>query len=120
MPLTLPATRAAWAQPGLAAVVLDELRQQNALAQPLQRGLAHGSHALLDDVSLMVLQRRELADRLQLKAGLSYSSIIPGCACEADPTPMSELAEYVEVQIDIRKADASASLRLLGDPSASN
>ncbi|MGE0073488.1 MAG: hypothetical protein AB7S55_10580 [Thiomonas sp.] len=115
MPLSLPATRAAWTQPKLAAVVLDELRQQNALALPLQRGLAHGSHALLDAVSLMVLQRHELADRLRLKAGLSYSSIIPGCACEADPTPMSELAEYVELQIDISKADASASLKLLDD-----
>ena len=115
MPLHLPAACAAWAQPDFQSVLLIELQQSGALVHPLQQSITRGSHALTDDVCLMVLQRDESADSLQVKAGLSYFSIIPGCACEADPTPMSELPEYVELQIDIRCADCAAMLRLLGD-----
>ena len=113
MPLALPATCAAWTQPNFQSVLLAELRQSDALVLALQRGIARGSHALTDNVSLMVLRRNESADSLRVKAGLSYFSIIPGCACEADPTPMSELPEYVELQIDIQRANGTATLHLL-------
>ncbi|MDD4887730.1 MAG: hypothetical protein PHO64_12540 [Thiomonas sp.] len=113
MPLKLCASRAAWAQPDFQSVLLAELQQSGALVRPLQQSITRGSHALTDDVCLMVLQRGESADSLQVKAGLSYFSIIPGCACEADPTPMSELPEYVELQIDIQCSDGAATLRLL-------
>ncbi len=115
MMLTLPAAHSAWAQPDFGAVLLAELQQTGALIGPLQQGIRHGSHALTDDVSLMVLQRSEGDDDLQVKAGLSYFSIIPGCACEADPTPMSELPEYVELRVSIRRTDSAATLELLDD-----
>ncbi|MGC8508756.1 MAG: hypothetical protein ACP5GC_04220 [Thiomonas sp.] len=115
MSLRLPAACAAWTQPDFQAVLLAELQQAGALVRPLQQGIARGSHALTDDVCLMVLQRNETAEHLQIRAGLSYFSIIPGCACEADPTPMSEVPEYVELQIDIHRADAATSLQLLAD-----
>lgn len=115
MSLNLSAACAAWAQPDFQSVLLAELQRSGALARPLQQGIIRGSHALTDDVCLMVLQRDESADSLQLKAGLSYFSIIPGCACEADPTPMSELPEYVELHISIRRADCVATLELLDD-----
>ncbi|MDY0329579.1 MAG: hypothetical protein RBR52_03660 [Thiomonas sp.] len=115
MTLTLPAAQDAWKQPDFGAVLLAELQRAGALIGPLQRGIRRGSHALTDDVSLMVLQRSESADDLRVKAGLSYFSIIPGCACEADPTPMSELPEYVELCIAIRRADSAATLELLDD-----
>lgn len=115
MTLTLCAARAAWAQPDFQAVLLAELQREGALVQPLQRAMARGSHALTDDVGLMVLQRSESADSLRVKVGLSYFSIEPGCACEADPTPMSELPEYAEMLVEIRRADGAATLQLLGD-----
>ncbi|WP_449371576.1 hypothetical protein [Thiomonas sp.] len=115
MTLTLPAAQDAWTQPDFGAVLLTELQRAGALIGPLQHGIRRGSHALTDDVSLMVLQRSESADDLRVKAGLSYFSIIPGCACEADPTPMSELPEYVELCIAIRRADSAATLELLDD-----
>lgn len=113
MSLHLPAACAAWTRPDFQAVLLDELKQSGALVRPLQQGIARGSHALADDVCLMVLQRSETAEDLRIRAGVSYFSIIPGCACEADPTPMSEMPEYVELLIDIRRADASAQVQLL-------
>ena len=115
MNLTLPAAHAAWSQPDFGAVLLAELQQADALQRPLQQGLSRGSHALCDDVALMVLQRSEQADVLQVKTGLSYFSIIPGCACEADPTPMSELPEYVELRITIRRTDGVATVDLLDE-----
>ncbi|CDW94333.1 MULTISPECIES: hypothetical protein [Thiomonas] len=115
MMLTLPAAHSAWTQPNFGAVLLAELQQTGALIDPLQQGIRRGSHALTDDVSLMVLQRSEGDDDLRVKAGLSYFSIIPGCACEADPTPMSELPEYVELRVAIRRTDSAATLELLDD-----
>ena len=115
MTLTLPETCTAWSQPDFGTVLLTELRQTGALPGLLQQGLSRGSHVLTDDVALLVLQRSEQGDALQVKAGLSYFSIIPGCACEADPTPMSELPEYVELGIAIRRSDAVATLALLDD-----
>lgn len=113
MSLRLPNSRAAWAQPDFQTVLLAELQQAGALLRPLQQGITRGSHALTDDVCLMVLQRNETAGHLQIRVGLSYFSIIPGCACEADPTPMSEIPEYAELLIDIRRDDASARVQLL-------
>lgn len=115
MSVHLPAACAAWMQPDFQSVLLAELRQSGVLVGALQRGITRGSHALADDVCLIVLQRSETAERLQVRAGLSYFSIIPGCACEADPTPMSELPEYVELQIDIQRADGAATLDILDD-----
>lgn len=113
MSLNLPAACAAWARPDFQSVLLAELQQSGALVRPLQQSITRGSHALTDDVCLMVLQRDESADSLRVKAGLSYYSIIPGCACEADPTPMSELPEYAELLIDIQRADGAATLEIL-------
>ncbi|CUA94517.1 hypothetical protein [Thiomonas bhubaneswarensis] len=113
MTLTLPETCNAWSRPDFGAVLLAELRQADALHRPLQQGMRRGSHALTDDVALLVLQRGEQDDGLWVKAGLSYFSIDPGCACEADPTPMSELPEYVELRIAIRRSDGAATLQLL-------
>ncbi len=108
MSLTLPISLAARNQPDFCRVLADELRGQNALFLPLQRALEHGSHALVESASIMLLRERENDGRLHLVLGVSYASIIPGCACEADPTPMSEIAEYAWLQLCIDCASASA------------
>lgn len=105
----------AWSRADFARVLQTELQDANALSAPLQRGLARGSFALVDTAQLLVLQRAEDAGLLRVKAAVCYQSIIPGCACEGDPTPMSELPEYVELAIAIDRADASATITLLDD-----
>lgn len=111
----LPAALAAWGAPGFARALCDELRERDLLFAPLQRAMAHGSHALIDHAVLMVLRSRDDADAIELDAGVSYSSISPGCGCQDDPTPMSELPEYAVLRIRSARAQAEASVRLIED-----
>lgn len=113
MPLTLRSTLAAWGQADLPRVLRDELAAQDALFAPLQRAMAHGSHALVDDATLMVLRTTEHPEALLIDAGVAYTSITPGCACEADPTPMSELPEYATLRVRIDRRSAGAEIEAL-------
>jgi hypothetical protein len=105
----------AWNHPDFAQTLQAELLRSGALVGPLQQGMAHGSYALQDDVRLLVLQTEQNAARVRVKTGVCYSSIIPGCACEGDPTPMSELPEYVVLRIDIDRASGLAEIALIDD-----
>ena len=45
-----------------------------------------------------------------------YSGIIAGCSCADNPTPVSELNEYCEVQLEIDKKTAETKVALLPEP----
>jgi hypothetical protein len=115
MTCLLPATLLAWGRPDFAQTLQDELLRSDALVTPLQQGLERGSYALQDDVRLLLLHAADNAAGLKLKTGICYTSIVPGCACEGDPTPMSELPEYVELLIAIDRASGRAEIALIDD-----
>ena len=50
---------------------------------------------------------------IHVKAGIFYSGIIAGCSCADDPTPVDEQNEYCEVQFEINKKTAEATVALL-------
>ena len=83
---------------------------------PLQQGLVTGSVAMSDTLSATILSATEEAGFIRVKAGLFYSGIIAGCSCADDPTPVSEHPEYCEVQLDINKTTAEATVTLATDP----
>lgn len=112
--IALPQTLAAWSDESLANTALRELDANNLLARLLQRGLQRGNIALLDNVSARVLRAHQHSDAYHLRLGVSYCSLITGCACSDDPTPLSELPEYVELDIHLT-ADAQASVTLCED-----
>lgn len=64
----------------------------------------------------MVLGVSEENNFIRARAGIFYTSIIAGCSCADDPTPISELNEYCEVQLDIDKQTAEATIVLQPDP----
>ncbi len=105
----------AWGSAGFARQLRDALLATDALFAPLQRAITRGSHALVEHAELLVLRSAERDGVLQLDAGVVYASITPGCACEGDPTPMSELPEYATLRIRIDRASASATVALLDD-----
>ena len=109
----LHAALQAWGRSDFAQVLCDELQRQDALFAPLQRAIEHGSQALVDRAVPMLLHGAQDADTLQVDVAISYSSITPGCACEADPTPMSKLPEFATLRIRIRRDTAEATLRVL-------
>ena len=116
---TLSKALAAWGTPGFDAVLKEEVRQLGVEGLPLQEGLAQGSYTSGDNLQVSVIGAVETAHALEAKAGLFYTSILPGCACEGDPTPMSDLPEYCEVSIVIDKGSGEARIELLQDFSSS-
>lgn len=106
-------TLQAWGKPDFLNHLRADLLSQDALFAPLQSALEHGSYALLDNVVLMAINHCEHAHALSMDLGVSYTSSIPGCACESDPTPESELSEYTVLRLFIDRETASFSLQVL-------
>jgi len=110
--MKLSRSLAAWNTPDFSAVLKAELESVDGSLLPLQQGLARSSHALTEHFSAIVLSAFENGGALRARVGLSYSGIIPGCACTDDPTPMSELPEYCVVELRIDKQTAETEIRL--------
>lgn len=109
---SLPKSLAAWNTPDFAAVLKAELEAVDGSLLPLQQGLAHSSHTLTEGFTVMLLGASQGTDFLEVRVGIAYSGIIPGCACADDPTPISELPEYSELGIEIDRHGAEARVRL--------
>ncbi len=85
---------------------------------PLQKALTQGSVALDDDLSVRVLAclpqtnptEAALPSVLSYKIGVQYTSMISGCSCIDDPTPMSRLPEYCEFILNIDRVTGDFSL----------
>lgn len=103
----------AWGTPEFAAVLKQEVAQLGAGGLPLQQGLAVGSHVTDDPVTVVINGVTETERTIRVRAGLFFQSVIAGCSCEGDPTPLSENTEYCEVQLDIDKASAVTAIALV-------
>jgi len=89
----------------LAATSPDEL--------PLQQGMAHGNVAKGDGLTAMVIRTEVEPERYRIRAGLFFSSLVAGCACHNDPTPMADEAEYCEADFVIRRPDGATQASLV-------
>lgn len=105
----------AWGTPDFEAVLKQEIAQQ-AGQLPLQQGLSGGNYVVVDaPVTVMINSVAELEKVIRVKAGVFYESVMSGCGCADDPTPVSENAEYCEVQLDIDKTTAGTAVALLAE-----
>jgi hypothetical protein len=105
----------AWGTPDLKTVLKREIKKLSYEELPLQQGLTTGSHALDDDIEVMILNVQESETSIQVKAGIFYKAIIAGCSCSDDPTPIDECNEHIEVTIEIDKESAETTITLLPD-----
>ena len=95
-----------------------EIESLGIAALPLQQGLSTGSYAVEGGVRAMILAVSERPTAIRVRAGIFYSSIIAGCNCADDPSPVDEQSEYCEVQFDIDRASGETTVILLtGDQS---
>ncbi len=103
----------AWGTPGFEAIFKQELAQQ-AGQLPLQQGLSAGNYVVAEaPVTVAIISVVELENVIRVKAGIFYRSVMAGCSCADDPTPISENNEYCEVQMDIDKASAGTTIALI-------
>lgn len=110
---TLPRSLAAHGSAAFENTLKQELAQLPADVLPLQQGLRHGSVALNDGISFMLLNTLQDSQGLVIQLGVFYHSIIAGCSCSDDPTPIERNTEYCEIQLRIAQQDARASFAYL-------
>ena len=79
---------------------------------PLQQALSQGSYASDKNLKLLVIHTVARQESIQVKAGIFYTGILPGCACVDDAAPDNEYTEYCEVlfNIDLQTAESTVSL----------
>jgi len=103
----------AWGTPAFEETLKHEIEQMDVALLPLQQGLSQSSYTDGANRSVVILNIADDAGLIRVKTGIFYTGIIAGCSCTDDPTPMSELNEYCEVQFDIDKATAETTVTLL-------
>lgn len=105
----------AWGAPEFEAVLKQEVAQLDAGQLPLQQGLSTGNYVSDAPITVSVNRVTELENIIRVTAGVFYQGVIGGCSCTDDPTPVSEIHEYCEVQLDIDRATGIVEVALVRD-----
>lgn len=105
----------AWETPAFEAILKHEIEQMDVELLPLQQGLSQSSYTSGANRSVLIISITAGAGFIRAKTGIFYTGVIAGCSCADDPTPMSELAEYCEVQFDIDQITAETTVTLLAE-----
>jgi hypothetical protein len=90
-----------------------QIELMDATDLPLQEGLSTGNLAIPNLLGVIIINCLEDEYHLWVKAGLFYKSVISGCSCADDPTPVPENDEYCVVSFAIDKASAVTTISLL-------
>lgn len=111
--ISLPASLAAWGEPLFAETLKQELMRQGGAGLPLQAGVSAGSHVVDRPISVIIKHCESTDVLIRAVVGIFFKSVIAGCSCADDPTPMNELDEFCELQLDIDKMTALTVVTLL-------
>ena len=102
-----------WKTSSFKKIFKDEVERLEARSLPLQAGLSQGSYVSDTKFTAMLIGATENSEFIIVRAGVFYTSIIAGCNCADDPSPVDEQTEYCEVQLDISKETAEAKVRIV-------
>lgn len=105
----------AWGTPGFGDTLKREVERLEYDRLPLYQALSVGSHVLEGTLSAMLIAAAEAGGVIRARVGLFYASLLTGCACVDDPTPVNENSEYCVVQLDIDRASGETQVRLLDE-----
>jgi hypothetical protein len=104
----------AWGTSNFESVFKQELSQVGNHVLPLQQSLSVGSHVTDTPPTVTVISAVETPTTIRIHAGVFFTSIIAGCSCADDPTPLGELTEHCELQVEIERDSAVSRLIHLG------
>lgn len=106
---------AAWQTDRFTDAFKDEVARLDIEQLPLQQALIQGSYASKRHIKVTINTVTESGKTLQVRAGIFYTGILPGCACSDDVAPENEYPEYCNVLISIHRETAEAHVELLDD-----
>lgn len=113
--VTLERSLQAFGSEEFAQVLKQEIAHIESNALPLQQGLRTGSASLDGGLEIMVLRTETAPGTIRVRIGIFYRSVIAGCACADDPTPVNENTEYCEVEVEIDREDGRARIALVNE-----
>jgi len=105
----------AWGTPGFYELLKQEVAQLDYAKLPLQQGLSTGNYVSDAPITVSIHSVLEMGNMIRVNVGIFYQGIIGGCSCTDDPTPVSDINEYCEVQLDIDRASAITTVLLVKD-----
>jgi hypothetical protein len=107
----LPLSVAAWGTDAFAETLRAEVRALSPGDLPVHR-LSSTGHALDTTVSVTMIAARETAGSIEVRLGVFFEEILPGCSCgdEAEPQPA-----YGEIALRIERATARARFAPIED-----
>ena len=103
----------AWDKSNFTDILKEEVSQLGIDQLPLQKGLTIGNYVSDAPIAVCINRVTEMDKVIRVAAGIFYQGIIGGCSCTDDPTPISDINEYCEVQLDIDKSSAITTVLLL-------
>jgi len=111
MNFSLPNSRDAWGTPAFARTFCHEVAQLPPGTLPLQLALRMGSHVLENTPKVMLLSSRHDESLYRVRAGIFFNSVLAGCNCADDPSPMDQHEEYCELQFEIDPTTGRAKVK---------
>ncbi|MCW8964732.1 MAG: hypothetical protein OQL16_13130 [Gammaproteobacteria bacterium] len=112
--IELKNTLGAWHTDRFDTVLKNELEGLESRLLPLRDGLMQGSHVAEDKgFKVMIIDTRDDDQHIRIKIGVFFASIIAGCACADDPTPLDTCNEYCEFLLLVDKTTAQTRVSLV-------
>lgn len=100
----------AWGADGFRHMLKQELERLDAQQLPLQQGLSQSSHVSDSGFRVMIINDSDRGGSISAKVGVFYTGVIAGCSCADDPTPVDEISEYCELDVEIDKVSGEARI----------
>jgi hypothetical protein len=100
----LPLSRAAWGSDGFAEILKAELGALAPDTVPLH-WIASSGYPLDTQLSVILINALETEEAIEVRLGIFFEEILPGCSCGDEPEPQPAYGELI-LQID--KATALA------------
>ncbi|MFA6119801.1 MAG: hypothetical protein WCT35_02280 [Sideroxydans sp.] len=108
--IRLERTLQAWGTSDFERVFKQELALVGNHVLPLQQALSVGNHVTDASPTVIFISAQETEATLHLHAALVFTSIIAGCSCADDPTPLDENTEYCEVMLAVDRTTAITAI----------
>jgi len=110
--MRLESSLLAWGTSEFENTLKQELSQWPRNKLPLQQSLTLGNYVADSPLIWIIHAAKERDTAIQVNAGIMYQSIIGGCSCADDPTPINENDEYCAVYLFIDKVTAATTITL--------
>lgn len=110
--LHLPEAARAWGGADFGTALKAELEALGAQALPLLAGMQHGSHVPDTPLEVMALRAQAVPGGVLARVGVFFASVLGGCSCADDPTPVEAQPEYCELEIRLDPVSGRAEARV--------